>query len=136
MPSTVTSIRLDVELYVALRKKADASSLTVNELLTRALKAYLSVPSTATDDSEAEIRRMLQERDAKILGAVASTAEVERATHDEALADLQRYFNLYISTGPKPAEAKLNWVNSRKLRYPVLAPVEGEALLEEFERHA
>jgi hypothetical protein len=135
MTSTVTSVRLDIELYVALRKKAAASGLTANEVIARALKAYLSISSTATEDSEAEMQRILQERDAKILGAVASAAEVERATREDALADLQRYFNLYISSGLKPMQAKLNWVNSRKARYPSVAAVDGMALLEELQGH-
>lgn len=133
MPRVVTSVGVDLELHARATRRARELGTSFGDVVHRALKAYLGVESTIAEDADAEVRRLVEERDAKILGDVASKVDAENMTREAALADLQKFWHLYVSTGPKPRESKVAWVGARKLRYDILRTADNEALLGELE---
>lgn len=114
-------------MYIRARKRG----LNISEIANQGLKAALGLDHDKGPD--AVMAAALEAQDATVTEAVRAESERIRVETKESLDDLQRAYNLYLSTGPKPPEAKLEWVNERKRRFTALAGWSGEVLLSNLE---
>ena len=127
--STTTSVRIEVELFIAARRRGVNLSQVLNAALRSLLKA------DAPDDVSAEdaVRQMVADRERSLEGTVARAGEEMRIAREQAMAELQVAFNLYLSQDPsRSLVAKLNWVGSRMQKYDVLRGQDPSGILQEL----
>jgi Post-segregation antitoxin CcdA len=123
-----TSVRLDIDLYLAAQRKGT----NISEVTNRALRALFKVEEE--DMTDAQVAQLLAERAKRVENVVISKAMEEKQALETALSDLQVGWNLYRSSSPDaPRDAQLSWVEGRKAKNPALAILTNEAILSELE---
>jgi post-segregation antitoxin (ccd killing protein) len=120
-----TSVRIDIDLYMQARKKG----INVSDITNRALRSVLG-DEEITDEV---VRKYLEEQRGAVEKKVTEAIETHQTMRERSLSALQAKWNLYLSTGPKPGEAKIEWINAHKGRNQDLQGMTAEEILKELE---
>jgi post-segregation antitoxin CcdA len=123
-----TSVRIDVDLYLAAQRKG----INVSEITNRALKSILK---TEDDDlTDEQVAALLKERERRIENVVTEETKLQGLSYAEALAELQLRWNVYLAAAPSADHAaKLEWVIGHRDRNDALKGQDAEAILADLE---
>jgi hypothetical protein len=128
MAGVVTSVRIDMGLYLKARKRG----LNMSQVLNTALRGLL-VDSEA-DMTDEQVAALLKEREAKIETHLARAESKLSAAFEEAIIELQSRWNMYLAAAPGTTRAaKLEWITGKKDAMPALRVATSEAILAELE---
>lgn len=126
--STTTSVRIEVELFMAARRKG----INLSSLMNQALRAVLKKEDD--DLTEEQIAALNAERARRIENAIEKNTVEDIQTMEAALQDIQTRYNVYLAAAPASTrEAKLFWVAAKKEQQPLLRTMADEAILAELE---
>lgn len=125
MAGVTTSVRIDIDLYMKVQEKG----LNVSDITNRALREILG----DDDLTEAQLKQLLEERSRVVQGKVRASVESHLDRKSAALKTLQEKWNLYLSSGPKPDDAKVAWINAHRGRSEALAGMTAAEILNELE---
>jgi post-segregation antitoxin (ccd killing protein) len=125
-----TSVRLDIDVYLAAQKKG----INISEVTNAALRGLLKAEDE--DMTEEQVAALVQERSAKIEARVEAAAQDTANDIEAAYIKLQPAWNQYLAAGGpegRPLVAKLSWIDGRKGRLPALSGMENQAILAALE---
>jgi post-segregation antitoxin (ccd killing protein) len=123
-----TSVRIDIELYVA----AQARGINVSDVTNRALRSVLKLDDA--DMTDEQVAALLKERAGRLENVVVEANELEAKTYADAIVEVQRVWNKYIASAPDADRAaRLEWVAAKREQNRVLQGQTAEAILADLE---
>lgn len=125
MAGVVTSVRIDMELYVW----AHESGLNVSNVLNQSLRSLKG----DGDMTEGQVASLLDERQKKLGNTIRKSVEAHVDRKFAALSALQSKWNLYLSSGDKPEEAKYKWIDAHRGRSEALQGMTTAEIMAELE---
>lgn len=127
--STTTSVRVDVELFAAARRRG----MNLSSILNSALKALLTAKEP--DLTDEQVAALVKERDKRIENVATTFSKENDEAREGDLRSLQSDWNMYIAAEleQRPTSMKLAWIGERKKRYSGIAKLSDAELLTELE---
>jgi hypothetical protein len=119
-----TSVRLDIDIYIAAQRR----NLNVSEFLNKALRQYLKLEDE--NPTEEQLRLLLAERHSRIENVVEAETKLQGATYADAINELQLRWNVYRAAAPDAdRNSRLMWVTGHRERNPSLQGQDPEVIL-------
>jgi len=128
------SVRTHVAITVdtALLLRARQEGVNLSRLMDKALESlWTNTPSDPTPEQLAD--QAMVDRDTKMGEALTESLSKSNELQEKALMEVQPIWNVYISHGDRPLEAKLEWIRAHRGRRPGLQLMTVEAILKQLE---
>ncbi len=127
--STTTSVRGEIELFIAARRKG----LNLSAILNSALRSVLKMGEE--DMTDEQVSKLLREREARVEVAVVQEHLRGLSAIEDAVAGIRAQWAAYLTAAPKAGRnAKLSWLDGRKITQTALRDFKSSDLLAELEK--